>query len=49
MGDDNLIVGYLDNVNKDVEVHIADCNNIDTMVQYTRGCDIVFSCGLHSV
>ena len=42
VGVDNLIGGYLDNVNKDVEFYIADCNDIDAMVKYMRGCDIVF-------
>ena len=48
-GVDNLIGGYLDNVNKNVEFHIADCNDIDLMVKYTNGCDIVFhaACTAH--
>jgi UDP-glucose 4-epimerase len=49
VGVDNLIGGYIDNVNDKVEFHVADCNDLDLMVRYMKGCDIVFhaACTAH--
>jgi len=49
VGVDNLIGGYLDNVNPKVEFYEGDCNDIDLMVKYTQGCDVVFhaACTAH--
>ena len=49
VGVDNLIGGYLDNVNKKVEFHQVDCAEIDSMKKYSEGCDVVFhaACTAH--
>lgn len=49
VGVDNLIGGYKDNVNEKVDFYIADCNDIDSMVKYSQGCDVVFhaACTAH--
>ena len=45
VGCDNLIGGYLDNVNPKVEFHQYDINFYNSMVKITKGCDIVYHCG----
>jgi UDP-glucose 4-epimerase len=44
VGCDNLIGGYLDNVNAGVVFHQYDCNFFNSMVKITRGCDVVYHC-----
>jgi UDP-glucose 4-epimerase len=48
-GVDNLIGGELSNVNPKVRFNIADCNNLNAMIEYSQGCDIVFhaACTAH--
>jgi len=41
VGVDNLIGGYVDNVNQGVEFYQADCSDLNLMRQYSKGCDIV--------
>ena len=40
-GNDNLIGGYLDNVNPQAIFHNVDCRDLDAMVQITKNMDIV--------
>ncbi|MEN9756110.1 MAG: hypothetical protein RL755_297, partial [Pseudomonadota bacterium] len=40
-GNDNLIGGYLDNVNTQAIFHNVDCRDLDAMVQITKNMDIV--------
>ena len=49
VGIDNLVGGEIENVNRKVEFHVADCGDIGAMVKYTVGCDIVFhaACTAH--
>ena len=42
VGVDNLIGGFIENVNPKVEFHESDCNNLEEMKEYMKGCDIVF-------
>ena len=44
VGCDNLIGGYLDNVNESVEFHQYDCNFYNSMVKITKNCDVVYHC-----
>ena len=44
VGCDNLIGGYLDNVNDKVEFYQYDCNYYNSMVKVTKGCDVVYHC-----
>lgn len=44
VGCDNLIGGYLDNVNHKVEFYQYDCNFYNSMVKITRDCDVVYHC-----
>ncbi len=49
VGVDNLIGGYIDNVNKEVEFYQADCIDLELMKKYSQGCDVVFhaACTAH--
>jgi len=42
IGCDNLIGGYLDNVNPKVEFHQYDCNFLNSMVKVTKDVDIIY-------
>ena len=42
VGVDNLIGGFIENVNPKVEFYQEDCGNYEKMVELTKGCDIVF-------
>jgi len=44
VGCDNLIGGYLDNVNEKVEFFQYDCNFYNSMVKITKNCDVVYHC-----
>jgi UDP-glucose 4-epimerase len=44
VGCDNLLGGYLDNVNEAVEFHQYDCNFYNSMVKITKECDVVYHC-----
>ncbi len=44
VGCDNLIGGYLDNVNSKVEFYQYDCNFYNSMVKITKDCDVVYHC-----
>lgn len=41
IGVDSLIGGYLDNVPEKAEFYQIDCGYLNSMVKYTRGCDVV--------
>lgn len=43
-GCDNLIGGYLDNVNSEVDFHQYDCSYFNSMVKITKDVDIVYHC-----
>jgi UDP-glucose 4-epimerase len=43
-GCDNLMGGYLDNVNENVEFFQYDCNYHNSMVKITKNCDVVYHC-----
>ena len=49
VGVDNLIGGYMDNVNEKVKFHKADCGDLELMNEYSKGCDVVFhaACTAH--
>ena len=42
IGVDNLVGGFMENVNPKVTFYKADCNNLNQMKKYMKGCDIVF-------
>jgi UDP-glucose 4-epimerase len=42
IGCDNLIGGYLENVPEQAEFYQIDCINLNSMVRYMKGCDIVY-------
>ena len=42
VGVDNLDGGFMENVNPKVEFHKEDCNNLEKMKEYMKGCNIVF-------
>jgi UDP-glucose 4-epimerase len=44
VGCDNLIGGYLDNVNPRVDFHQVDCNDFREIEKIMNGCDIVYNC-----
>lgn len=44
IGCDSMIGGSLDNVPGKVDFHQVDCNQFDTMVRLTDGCDVVYHC-----
>lgn len=41
VGVDSLIGGSMDNVPEKAEFQLADCGDLDAMVRFTRGCDVV--------
>jgi len=41
VGVDNLVGGYLDNVNDSIEFYQSDCCYLNSMVKFMRGCDVV--------
>lgn len=49
VGVDNLVGGFIENVNDKVEFYREDCNNLDKMIELMKGCDIVFhgACTAH--
>lgn len=49
VGVDSLIGGIMENVNPKVEFHKADCIDLDSMVKFMSGCDVVFhaACTAH--
>lgn len=49
IGVDNLVGGFIENVNKDVIFYNADCDDLNKMVEYSKGCDVVFhaACTAH--
>lgn len=44
VGCDNFIGGYIDNVNKNIEFHPYDCNDLNGIEKIMKGCDIVYHC-----
>ena len=42
IGVDNLVGGFIENVNKKVKFYKEDCNNFQRMKELIKGCDIVF-------
>ena len=44
LGNDNLIGGDLENVNKKIKFFKTDCNDLEGMVKITKDCDIVYHC-----
>ncbi|TSA14245.1 NAD-dependent epimerase/dehydratase family protein [bacterium] len=44
VGTDNMIGGYEDNVNPQVEFYSYDCKFRNSMAKITRGCDVVYHC-----
>lgn len=42
VGVDNLVGGYIENVNPKVEFYKEDCNNLERMKELMKGSDIVF-------
>ena len=44
VGNDNLLGGYLDNVDSRVEFYDLDCNDHDKLVEIMQGSDIVIHC-----
>ena len=49
VGVDSLIGGDISNVNKGVEFYESDCDDLDSMIKYMKGCDMVFhaACTAH--
>ena len=49
VGVDNLVGGTFDNVNPQVEFYEEDCDNLEKMTEYMKGCDVVFhaACTAH--
>lgn len=49
VGVDNLVGGDIANVNPKVEFYNEDCDNLEKMVEYMKGCDVVFhaACTAH--
>ena len=43
-GNDNMILGELDNLPNNVKFHKTDCNNYDEMVKNISGSDVVYHC-----
>ena len=44
LGNDSLIGGDLENVDKQVKYFEADCNDLEKMTKITEGCDVVYHC-----
>jgi len=49
VGVDNLVGGFMENVNPKVTFYEADCNDLEAMKKYMKGCDVVFhaACTAH--
>ncbi len=49
VGVDSLVGGDIENVNPKVEFYNEDCDNLEKMVEYMKGCDVVFhaACTAH--
>ena len=49
VGVDNLVGGFMENVNPKVEFHEEDCLNLEKMTEYMKECDVVFhgACTAH--
>ncbi len=43
-GNDNMILGDIENLPKNIKFHETDCNNYDEMKKNLRGIDIVYHC-----
>ena len=43
-GNDNMILGELDNLPNNVKFHKTDCNNYEEMVKNISGSDVVYHC-----
>ena len=43
-GCDNLMGGYLNNVNKKVKFYNYECNDLNSMLQITKNIDITYHC-----
>lgn len=44
VGCDNFIGGYVDNINRHVQFHPYDCNDLNGIKKIMEGCDIVYHC-----
>tara|TARA_B100000989_G_scaffold2848_1_gene1988 strand:- start:1822 stop:2823 length:1002 start_codon:yes stop_codon:yes gene_type:complete len=44
MGNDNMILGDIENLPKGIKFYKTDCNNYEEMVKIVKGSDIVFHC-----
>ncbi len=44
IGCDNLMGGYIDNVNKDVTFYNYECNDLNSMIKITKQVDIIYHC-----
>ena len=42
VGNDTLIGGYRDNVPKQAQLHLVDCNDLEKMTELMKGVDIVY-------
>ena len=42
VGIDNLVGGFIENINPKVEFHEEDCNNFESMKNLMKDCDVVF-------
>ena len=49
VGVDNMVGGFMENVNKKVEFYEADCIDLEKMPELMKGCDVVFhgACTAH--
>ena len=49
VGIDNLNGGFINNVNKDAEFYVCDCNDLDKVTNYMKNSDVVFhaACTAH--
>ena len=49
VGVDNMVGGFIENVNKKVEFYEADCIDLEKMTELMKGCDVVFhgACTAH--
>ena len=44
LGNENLIGGDIENVNKKIKFFKTDCNDLEGMVKITKNCDVVYHC-----
>ena len=49
VGVDNMVGGFMENVNPKIEFHNEDCLNLEKMTEYMKGCDVVYhaACTAH--